>query len=94
MVGRGGARAGKHALTRYAVLEGFAGAASLLRCRLATGRTHQIRVHMSAINHPCCLQTITMALIYTVKKKVHKLNVFPGNFHYWVHFVLFFFILF
>ncbi|WP_301587659.1 RluA family pseudouridine synthase [Sabulicella glaciei] len=52
VVGRGGARAGKHALTRYAVLESFDGACSLLRCRLGTGRTHQIRVHLSHIGHP------------------------------------------
>ena len=27
---------------------------SLVECELITGRTHQIRVHMSAIGHPCC----------------------------------------
>jgi len=44
---------GKPALTRYQVLRSFAGGAvSLVECRLATGRTHQIRVHMTALGHP------------------------------------------
>ncbi len=44
---------GKHALTRYRVIRPYAGgAASLVECRLATGRTHQIRVHMTSIGHP------------------------------------------
>jgi 23S rRNA pseudouridine1911/1915/1917 synthase len=43
---------GKAALTRYKVLRAFATSAALVECRLATGRTHQIRVHMSAKGHP------------------------------------------
>ncbi len=46
------ARGGKAALTRYRVMRRFGGAAALLECRLATGRTHQIRVHLSAGGHP------------------------------------------
>jgi 23S rRNA pseudouridine1911/1915/1917 synthase len=45
-------RGGKPALTRYATERSWAGACSLLRCRLATGRTHQIRVHLAEIGHP------------------------------------------
>ena len=45
-------RGGKVALTRYRVLESFGDVASLIECRLATGRTHQIRVHMAHIGHP------------------------------------------
>jgi 23S rRNA pseudouridine1911/1915/1917 synthase len=42
---------GKHAVTHYRLLEALAGA-SLVECRLETGRTHQVRVHMSSIGHP------------------------------------------
>ncbi|MDA0655286.1 MAG: RluA family pseudouridine synthase [Proteobacteria bacterium] len=43
---------GKYALTRYATLKRFGNSASLVECRLATGRTHQIRVHMAHKGHP------------------------------------------
>lgn len=42
---------GKHAVTHYSVVERF-GYVSLLKCKLETGRTHQIRVHMKHIRHP------------------------------------------
>lgn len=42
---------GKRAVTHYRVLERF-GFVTLVECRLETGRTHQIRVHMSHIGHP------------------------------------------
>ncbi len=42
---------GKHAVTHYRTLKTF-GNASLIECRLETGRTHQVRVHMSSIGHP------------------------------------------
>jgi len=45
-------RGGKPADTRYRVLKAVGAAASLVECRLNTGRTHQIRVHMAAIGHP------------------------------------------
>jgi 23S rRNA pseudouridine1911/1915/1917 synthase len=43
---------GKESVTHYETLEAFR-AASLLVIHLETGRTHQIRVHMSALRHPC-----------------------------------------
>ncbi|SDQ28980.1 RluA family pseudouridine synthase [Leucobacter chromiiresistens] len=45
-------RDGKPSVTHYETLEAFP-YASLLEIRLETGRTHQIRVHMSAQRHPC-----------------------------------------
>lgn len=42
---------GKEAVTHYRVLERF-GNATYIECQLETGRTHQIRVHMTSIGHP------------------------------------------
>lgn len=42
---------GKEAVTHFTVLERFANA-TYVECRLETGRTHQIRVHMTSIGHP------------------------------------------
>lgn len=42
---------GKHAVTHYQVLERL-GYVTLIQCKLETGRTHQIRVHMKHIRHP------------------------------------------
>ena len=42
---------GRHAVTRARVLEGFSGQAALVECWLETGRTHQIRVHLTHAGH-------------------------------------------
>jgi 23S rRNA pseudouridine1911/1915/1917 synthase len=42
---------GRHAVTRLCVEETFHGVAALVSCRLETGRTHQIRVHMAHVGH-------------------------------------------
>lgn len=40
---------GKHAVTHYKTIQTFGSYAALVQCRLETGRTHQIRVHLSSI---------------------------------------------
>lgn len=48
---------GKEAVTHYRVLERF-GQYTYIECRLETGRTHQIRVHMASIGHPLLGDTV------------------------------------
>jgi 23S rRNA pseudouridine1911/1915/1917 synthase len=43
---------GRRAVTHWRLIESFGAAASLVACRLETGRTHQIRVHMAHLGHP------------------------------------------
>ena len=57
-------RGGKRAVTHWEVLERFPGYTHV-RCRLETGRTHQIRVHMAYIGHPIYGDTV-----YGAKKPV------------------------
>ena len=48
---------GKPAVTHYKVLERF-GQYTYIECRLETGRTHQIRIHMTSIGHPLLGDTV------------------------------------
>ncbi len=56
---------GRNAVTHYRLL-GHVGGFSLIECRLETGRTHQIRVHMAYINHP-----LLGDIVYGPKKNAH-----------------------
>lgn len=51
-------RNGREAITHYRVLERLNGRYTLIECQLETGRTHQIRVHMSSIHHPILGDTV------------------------------------
>jgi 23S rRNA pseudouridine1911/1915/1917 synthase len=59
---------GKAALTRYRVIHGYATFAALVECRLATGRTHQIRVHMAAAGHPIVGDPLYLRRIPAISK--------------------------
>ena len=48
---------GKQAITHYKVIKEFKNY-SLVECRLETGRTHQIRLHMASIGHPLLGDTL------------------------------------
>lgn len=62
---------GKPAVTRARVLERFA-AASLVECRLETGRTHQIRVHLAFAGHP-----LAGDAVYGKRRTPGALGAFP-----------------
>ena len=59
---------GKPSVTHYDLIEAYR-AASLLDIKLETGRTHQIRVHMSALRHPC-VGDITYGADPTLSKRL------------------------
>jgi 23S rRNA pseudouridine1911/1915/1917 synthase len=63
-------RGGKQALTRYRVQKVAHAAVSLLEARLATGRTHQIRVHLASIGHPVVGDPVYLRRIPAVSRSV------------------------
>ena len=62
------ARGGKEALTSYSVKRAWGTAAALLQCRLASGRTHQIRVHMATAGHPIVGDPVYLRRVPAVAK--------------------------
>lgn len=63
-------RGGKQALTRYRLLRSWHGAVACLECRLATGRTHQIRVHLAHRAHPIVGDPVYLRRIPAVARSV------------------------
>lgn len=68
---------GREAITHYEVLETYGPAqdpvASLVECRLETGRTHQIRVHMTRLGHPLLGDPTYGTGFRTKVEKLHRL---------------------
>ncbi|MBU6500204.1 MAG: RluA family pseudouridine synthase, partial [Rhodospirillales bacterium] len=62
------ARGGKAARTDYRLLGQHAGAVGLLACKLATGRTHQIRVHLAHAGHPLVGDSVYLRRIPAVAR--------------------------
>ncbi|MBO6114148.1 MAG: RluA family pseudouridine synthase [Lachnospiraceae bacterium] len=60
---------GRRAVTHYRVIKNLKENMSLIECKLETGRTHQIRVHMASINHP-----LLGDLVYGPKSKKFNLE--------------------
>lgn len=60
---------GRRAVTHYEVLERYDAGYTLIKCKLETGRTHQIRVHMASLGHP-----LVGDPLYGFKKQRFKLK--------------------
>lgn len=62
----------REARTHYRVLERFAASCSSVECRLETGRTHQIRVHMEFLGHPLIGDPLYGPQITSLKSRLRK----------------------
>lgn len=69
---------GRQSATNYLVLEKFADIAALVECKLESGRTHQIRVHMGHIKHPVLGDTLYGAPQTAVTAAVKKMDMEEG----------------
>lgn len=65
-------KGGKPALTRYRAMRAWHTSLALLECQLATGRTHQIRVHMAAIGHPIVGDPLYLRRLPSAAKTVNQ----------------------
>ena len=66
-------RGGRAALTRYRTLRSWQAAIALLECRLATGRTHQIRVHLASRGHPVVGDPVYLRRVPAVARALPEL---------------------
>jgi 23S rRNA pseudouridine1911/1915/1917 synthase len=63
---------GKYALTRYRTMRAWQTSLALLECRLATGRTHQIRVHFATKGHPIVGDPLYLRRIPSTAKAINQ----------------------
>jgi 23S rRNA pseudouridine1911/1915/1917 synthase len=63
---------GKFALTRYRTMRAWQTSLALVECRLATGRTHQIRVHFAHIGHPIVGDPLYLRRVPTAAKAINQ----------------------
>jgi len=63
-------KGGKPAITHYEVVQNFKGVASLVKCNLETGRTHQIRVHLSKLGN-----NLLGDKLYVKSKKINEKSI-------------------
>ena len=65
-------RGGKLALTRYRTMRAWQTSLALLECRLATGRTHQIRVHLANQGHPVVGDPLYLRRVPAAAKAINQ----------------------